>query len=477
MKKETVQSNVLSGGDRRCFIFDINRCTGCGACVTACIIRGGDLEAGAKRAVCVFNEPRHPRAPLFFLSLACNHCEDPACARFCPALAYDQDPVTGVVRVNGDKCMGCKYCTWACPYDAPRYNVALGYVQKCDFCEDRLENGEAPACVRACPVEALRSDSLSRAEADPALMPAPAAPPGFTQASLSPAIRFVRPHRTTDSVPRTPAVTAPPDPIFLETLFPSCLTPPPRKITLKSEWALLLFTTIASLLAAFYLAFMNTSGGLFPLLFLGSGAAAMLLSAAHLGRKTRAFRAVFNVRRSWLSREIFFFSLFLFLAGLSMLFFPDIRLLSVSAAVAALLALFSIDRIYQTALKVTPLNFHSAHTLLNALYLAGILSGRAALFLPAGVLKLALYGYRKLHFFRVRRPVRRLLSIARVLTGFLLPLAYWVVWGSGAAVLWVALSVVVGDWLDRLEFYDELEIVTPESQIRLDLYALLEKEA
>ena len=71
-------------------------------------------------------------------------------------LAYDKDPVTGIVRHLDDQCIGCQYCVMKCPYEVPQYSAKRGIVRKCDMCANRLAVGEAPACVQACPHEAIK---------------------------------------------------------------------------------------------------------------------------------------------------------------------------------------------------------------------------------------------------------------------------------------------------------------------------------
>ena len=89
------------------------------------------------------------------VTTACHHCLDPACANGCPTLAYEKDQSTGIVHHLDDQCMGCRYCEMKCPYEAPKYNDNLGIIRKCDMCQSRLEINEAPACVQACPNEAI----------------------------------------------------------------------------------------------------------------------------------------------------------------------------------------------------------------------------------------------------------------------------------------------------------------------------------
>ncbi|MDQ1353261.1 MAG: Dimethyl sulfoxide reductase anchor subunit [Acidobacteriota bacterium] len=402
--------------------------------------------------------------PLFSLSMSCNHCVSPACLKNCPAAAYDKDPGTGAVTIDASRCLGCKYCTWACPYDAPRYNAARGVIEKCDFCIERQEKGKTPACVCACPTKALRIGDYDETGETQTIA-------GFTKSGLRPAIRFkeLRKHQ------QVPETTAPPAKESVARLFESSQHIPEPKIKLRAEWVLLLFTTLAALLVSWLTVMLPTPSAINPYIFLGAGALGLGLSSVHLGKKQRAFRAIFNIKSSWLSREILFFSLFLGLSAAYLLFFPGVPGFGRAAVAIGFISLFCIDRIYQVAMQVGPLNFHSAHTLLNGLYLTGALMGNGLIFGLMGGLKLFLYLYRKLYFKRTGRKIRPLVSFLRLSTGFLVPLILLAV-NPGTLINYygyIIISVIIGEVIDRTEYYDEIDIVTPRKQMLLDLETAL----
>jgi len=107
----------------------------------------------------------------------CMHCVDPTCVSVCPVGAL-QKTSEGPVVYDSNKCMGCRYCMLACPFNVPRYewNQVVPSVRKCDLCIDRQRNGEMPACAEVCPVEATISGSRSEilAEAHRRMADAPA---------------------------------------------------------------------------------------------------------------------------------------------------------------------------------------------------------------------------------------------------------------------------------------------------------------
>ena len=89
------------------------------------------------------------------VSVACNHCDMPACLGKCPQGALTKDDETGAVLRDEEKCIGCGTCVAACPYGAPKVDAEKGKSVKCDMCHDRVAAGQMPVCVEACPLRAL----------------------------------------------------------------------------------------------------------------------------------------------------------------------------------------------------------------------------------------------------------------------------------------------------------------------------------
>jgi anaerobic dimethyl sulfoxide reductase subunit B (iron-sulfur subunit) len=144
------------------FTFDASACSGCKACQIACKDRN-DLGPGLlwRRVYEVAGgswEKRGqawvPSVVAYNISMACNHCQNPVCALACPVKAIGKRD-DGIVLIETTRCIGCRYCEWACPYTAIRFNATSNTVSKCHFCYDALDRGEPPACVAACPGRAL----------------------------------------------------------------------------------------------------------------------------------------------------------------------------------------------------------------------------------------------------------------------------------------------------------------------------------
>jgi Fe-S-cluster-containing dehydrogenase component len=171
------------------FVLDLHRCVGCGACVLACRVENERVETAAWRRVVALNLRRHPAGPTYYLSLACHHCDEPACLAGCPSRAFEKRP-DGVVVHREERCLGCRYCELTCPFGAPQFDSVRGVMSKCHLCAHRLDQGRAPACVAACPTEALRYVVPSEGVAETAgrLVPGFADPAG-----CRPSLQFMPP--------------------------------------------------------------------------------------------------------------------------------------------------------------------------------------------------------------------------------------------------------------------------------------------
>ncbi len=144
------------------FYYDANRCSGCKTCQIACKDKHGlavgilwrrVYEVSGGRWIQEGKAWRHS-VRSYYMSMACHHCSDPICVQTCPTGAMHKTDM-GIVLVDATKCVGCRYCEWACPHGAPRFDAAAGVMSKCTFCIDELQSGKEPACVAACPMRVL----------------------------------------------------------------------------------------------------------------------------------------------------------------------------------------------------------------------------------------------------------------------------------------------------------------------------------
>jgi anaerobic dimethyl sulfoxide reductase subunit B (iron-sulfur subunit) len=142
------------------FYFDQTRCTGCFTCIVACKDYN-NIEPGPAswRKVTTLEKGRYPELFVAFLSSACYHCIEPACAIACPAGAIFKRELDGIVLVDREVCLGkddCGICFDACPYQAPQFGTEKNAkMHKCHFCLDQLAEKKNPVCVDACPMRAL----------------------------------------------------------------------------------------------------------------------------------------------------------------------------------------------------------------------------------------------------------------------------------------------------------------------------------
>jgi len=293
------------------------------------------------------------------LSLACNHCVHPKCAGVCPVDAYEVRP-DGIVLINTQKCIGCGYCAWACPYDAPQVDKFAGRMTKCNLCYDNLDEGLPPACVAACPLRCLELIEIADQEMENkglvlwkipgAEHPFPLPPLSRTEPHL-----VIKPH---------PGVLQVGDSTRLSNREET--SPAHSTNTARGEIPLIIFSLLAQMaIGAFGTILMIFWGlsdklvasriTLIPSLAVGAAITlALFASFFHLGTPKNAWRTLNHLRKSWLSREILFTSGFALLWAIHTgLRLSRIGTLSLWANLAALTmlcglaALYTMQRVYQ----------------------------------------------------------------------------------------------------------------------------------
>ncbi len=300
---------TLPGEDEQFgFRVSLDSCTGCKACVTACHSMNGLDEDEAWRFVGKLHGGSVLTPIQQTVTTACHHCIDPACMQGCPVKAYHKDETTGIVFHLDDQCIGCHYCTLTCPYEVPQYNKRLGIVRKCDMCKDRLAAAEAPACVQACPNEAISIQIVKKTEVtgEEPLLP--------LAIHTTPDSRITKP--TTIFLQNKREGKKSPD------LLPAdhfSLRPAQNHAPLAIMLVLTQLAVGAVLIDQMLLLFTEkpdpSLGRANALVSFALGVVALGASTLHLGRPLHAYRAVLGLRHSWISREILIFGGFAALAA------------------------------------------------------------------------------------------------------------------------------------------------------------------
>lgn len=303
--RKLLPATPLEENEQFAFQVDLDRCSGCKACVTAChSLNGLDEEETWRDVGLVYSESDDF---MQHVTSACHHCLEPACLIGCPTNSYEKDSVTGIVRHLDDQCFGCQYCTLACPYGVPKYHEKKGIVRKCDMCSQRLAVGEAPACAQACPHEAI---SITKVDIDE--------------------VRDLAANEEFLSVAHKPSYTQP------TTVYKNATKIPEDgkrgdHYELKPEHAhlplviMLVLTQVATgmflfdlLAATFVTSYQSTMQPFVVLAAFLIGQAALGASTMHLGRPHLAFRGILGIGHSWLSREIAAFGAFATFSGMAM---------------------------------------------------------------------------------------------------------------------------------------------------------------
>ncbi len=282
----------LEADEQYRFHFDATKCIGCRCCEVACNEQNNNPADIKWRRVGEMEGGAFPDTLMLFNSMSCNHCVDPACLIGCPTESYIKFD-NGIVFHDDDACIGCQYCTWNCPYSVPTYHEERKIVTKCHMCHERLDVGESPACVQACPsaaieIEAVKVDEWLDKDID-------------EQGNM--------PHlvdaRVTNSTTR---YTLPDNmPENMKEADEHILKP------FHSETPLIFLTVLTQMsLGAFFALFMGQLFSMFgfkepsfvfALFALIPAATGLPLGALHLGRPYKAMMAMKNWRNSWFSRE------------------------------------------------------------------------------------------------------------------------------------------------------------------------------
>ena len=464
------------------FEVDLDACSGCKACVAGCHSLNGldDDETWRDVGLLVGGTAEQPYQQT--VTSACHHCADPGCLNGCPVLAYEKDPLTGIVRHLDDQCIGCSYCILKCPYDVPKFSRRLGIVRKCDLCHGRLAAGEAPACVQACPTHAIRIVTVAvatlpgrRARVDTSAFLAGAPDPNRTQ----PTTRYVSKYPRPKNARPADAAHLRPQPMHLPLVLMLLLTQ--IAVGLQLGGVIVQGTPLlhsGAGLSAPVTAYASAwlAGWLPPRLheWLGAqalagaaidwllaatlvAAAGLLASIFHLGRPLRAWRIFLGWRRSWLSREAMVFGGW-FAVALPGWLLPIPMELAVITTALGILGVFCSAMIYidtgrrawcgpATAVRFAGTTLGTAALAVSPLVAAVVWAMKLALefaLLPRAPMITRQVMARPLYRFTVARVQSAFLGIALLL---LVPGT-----GSGALICGLA-CLLVGEVLERVLYF------------------------
>ncbi len=370
-------TRVPGPGEQYRFHFDMGTCIGCKCCVVACNEQNGNPAAINWRRVGEIEGGWYPDAHRSYLSMGCNHCVEPTCMSGCPVNAYTKDAATGIVLHSAEACIGCQYCTWNCSYGVPQYNPERGVVGKCDLCHSRLTDGDAPACVTACPSGAIQVEIVNVADWRDATAAKPLAPSAYGVPGLPAGDQSISTTRIT--LPKTlPPNARPVDLVRLSLSEAHCSLIIMTTLTQLSVGTLTTVWLLQLLGAA-------TALGTAALTSVLVGGLALAASTLHLGRPLYAYRAIRAWKRSWLSREVLLFTAF---AGVACLYAAALWMgLPASAGIGAWTAALGLGGVTASAYiyrvpsrpvwntPFTIVHFHLTAATLGPLFAAAIGAG------------------------------------------------------------------------------------------------------
>jgi Fe-S-cluster-containing dehydrogenase component/DMSO reductase anchor subunit len=408
------------------FIFNHNRCVACGACSAACMLE--NKWSFKPRIIYTSDSSAVPSLPLINLSLACNHCKKAICMEGCPAAAYYREPATGAVVIDDSKCIGCRYCQWNCPYDAPKYIHSSKVIGKCHLCHHRLTEGLIPACASGCPTGALQYGKLNEQNVDEII-------PWFPEKNLEPAVRL-------SGINFSSTIIVP------ESAFDGGQERSSEiELISAPEWSLVGFSFLTILSVAQILTALI--GGHFPekLLSFLVIVLAGIISLYHLGKKKRAWRAVINLRSSPLSREIALFIIYFLLATSAIVL--QLPVLLILSSLAGLMLLLAIDAVYIFSDKRKAVYLHSGQAFITVLLMVSFLSGKILPFVFIAVIKLTISVWQSRS--RDDGSIKLVMSFMRI--ALLIVTGTSLITGISYQETAVICLFLVGEFFDRILFY------------------------
>ena len=300
----TIELEPLKEGEQYRFFFDATACVGCHCCEVACNEQNANLDDIKWRRVGEMEAGTFPDTLTLFNSMSCNHCIEPSCLIGCPSESYIKLD-NGIVWHDDESCIGCQYCTWNCPYEVPVFNPDRGIVTKCHMCADKLKLGQTPACVQACPSNAIMIEKFDPNVWQEEQMHKEGVAPHLPDPNITkPTTRYKLPEfdEDTEFKPADAHILKPSHPEW-PLVFMTILT----QLSLGAFGAL----TLGYLLGLLIPSLPSPSTALFFAAILPA-LIGLPLSALHLGRPVMAYKAMKNWRTSWLSREAIALGIFAF---------------------------------------------------------------------------------------------------------------------------------------------------------------------
>ena len=418
---------------RNGFIFNHNKCVNCNACSASCIIENGWTVH--PRNIFIYNSDAEAVLPVINLSLACNHCETAVCLTGCPSAAFSREANTGAIIIDEKKCIGCRYCQWNCPYDAPKFDEKKNTIAKCNLCFSGLIDGREPACSNACPTGALKFGELSGNTPNGVFS-------WFPDKGLNPAFEF------SGSKNNSPLKIIPESVGSVEKLNLNQIQNKKEK-NISGEVSLIIFTFLATMSVSVLVS--SLIRGVFPekWIFIPLLVCTGLISFFHLGKKLRSWRALANLRSSPLSREIAALVIYSVVSVFTVIL--NIPALLIASSVSGLVLLMLIDSVYIYSDRRRSVILHSGQTFISALIIISFISGNILPFVFMALIKFGLSYYNQI----VKRLRNSDFTLRFLRIAFLVVPGLNLILHNSHTDIFIIIIFLFGELIDRILFYKD----------------------